>query len=559
MERARSTTSATGAMLRAAGIFLLAGALGLVGCSGERKGGETKETAAEAGVPAYGDALVEGSSGNVSGFLSAVTSDSASHGAAGYIFNGLVRYDKDLKLEGALAQSWDISPDGKKITFHLRKGVRWHDGAPFTSEDVMFTYRKMIDPATPTAYGESFKQVRRASNPDPYTVVVEYDKPYAPALESWGMDILPKHLLEKYPDIKQSPLNKSRPIGTGPYRFVEWKPGEKIVYDANPDYFEGKPYISRVVTRVIPDQATMFLELKSGGIDTMTLTPLQYAKQTDTEEFRRSFRKYEYLEFIYTYLGFRLDHPFFRDRRVRQAIAHAIDKKQLIEGVLFGLGQEVTGPYKPGHWAYNPNVRKYPYDPARSKALLAEAGWKPGSDGTMEKDGRPFAFTVLTNAGNESRAKTAAIIQQQLAAVGIRMEIRTLEWAAFINEFVKKRKFDALILGWQTGPEPDQFDIWNSTKTGPDELNHVGFKNAEVDRLLEEGRRTFDLEKRKKAYFRIQEILAEEQPYVFLYAPDTLPVFHKRFRGIVPAPIGIGYNFIKWYVPKAEQKYTSFQ
>ena len=529
------------------------------GCSGEKREAPGSGAAGTQEAPAYGDALVEGSNGDVSGFLSAVTSDSASHGAASNIFNGLVRYDKNLKLEGELAESWEVAPDGKKITFRLRKNVKWHDNVPFTSDDVMFTYRKMIDPKTPTAYGEAFKQVRRVTNPDPYTVVVEYDKPYAPAMESWGLNILPKHLLEKYPDIKQSPLNKSHPIGTGPYKFVEWKPGEKIVFEANPDYFEGKPYITRLITRVIPDQATLFLELKSGGIDQMTLTPLQYSKQTDTDEFRKNFRKYRYLGFAYTYLGFRLDHPFFKEKRVRQAIAHAINKKELIDGVLFGLGQEVTGPYKPGHWVYNPDVRKYPHDPAKAKALLAEAGWKPGTDGTMAKEGRKFAFTVFTNAGNESRSKTAAIVQQQLAAVGIKMEIRTLEWAAFINEFVKKRKFDALILGWATGPEPDQFDIWSSTKTGPDELNHVGFANAEVDRLLEAGRRTFDMEKRKKAYFRIQEILAEEQPYVFLYAPEALPVFHKRVRGIEPAPAGIGYNFIKWYVPKAEQKYTSYQ
>jgi peptide/nickel transport system substrate-binding protein len=535
-------------------------ALLLAGCSGEKKGPAAKGVSEDSASPSYGDALVEGSIGDVSGFLAAVTSDSASHGAASYIFNSLVRYDKNLKLEGELTESWEVSPDEKKITFRLRKGVTWHDGSPFTSDDVVFTYRKMIDPATPTAYGESFKQVRRVTNPDPYTFIVEYDKPYSPAMDSWAtMQVIPKHLLEKYPDIKQSPLNRERPVGTGPYRFVQWVPGQKIVFDANADYFEGRPYLSRVITRVIPDQATLFLELKSGGVDTTILTPVQYTKQTETEEFRRSFRKYHYLGFSYTYLGFRLDHPFFKDKRVRQAIAHAINKKELIDGVLFGLGQEVTGPYKPGHWAYNPDVRRYPFDPTKAKALLAEAGWKPGVDGTMEKDGRKLAFTVLTNAGNESRAKTAAILQQHLAAVGIRMEIRTLEWAAFINEFVKKRKFDALILGWQTGPEPDQFDIWSSTKTGPDELNHVGFANAEADRLLEAGRRTFDIEKRRKAYFRFQEILAEEQPYVFLYAPETLPVFHKRFRGIEPAPAGIGYNFIKWYVPKAEQKYTSFQ
>ena len=542
----------------------------LGGCAGEKKEGGTAGAPAAgqapgaAGpatphAPVHGDAIVGGSIGDVSGFLSAVTSDSASHDAASYVFNGLVRYDKDLKLEGELAESWDISPDGKTITFHLRKGVAWHDNVPFTSDDVMFTYKRMIDPKTPTAYGEDFRQVKRASAPDPHTFVVTYEKPFAPALASWGMYILPKHLLEMYPDISKSPLNSKRPVGTGPFRFVEWKTGERTVFEANPGYFEGRPYLSRVVTRVIPDQATLFLELKSGGIDTMGLTPLQYTRQTETAEFRKAFNKYKYLSFGYTYLGFRLSHPLFSDKRVRQALAHAINKKEIIDGVLFGLGQEATGPYKPGTWAYNPNVRRYPYDPARASALLAEAGWKAGADGTLSKGGRKFAFTVLTNAGNDSRAKTAAIIQQNLSAVGIRMDIRTLEWSAFINDFVNKRKFDALILGWTITQDPDQFDIWSSTKTGPRELNHVGFRNADVDRLLEEGRRTFDLEKRKAAYFTIQEILAEEQPYVFLYYPDALPVVAKRIRGIEPAPAGISYNFIRWYVPKAEQKYTAFQ
>ncbi|MGA6992952.1 MAG: peptide-binding protein [Candidatus Deferrimicrobiaceae bacterium] len=531
----------------------------LAGCANKKEDTAGEAAPSSGAAPAYGDAFVEGSIGDVSGFLTAVTSDSASHTAAGYVFNGLVRYDKNLKLEGELAESWEVSPDGRKITFHLRKGVAWHDGKPFTSEDVMFTYRKMIDPNTPTAYAEDFRQVTHASNPDPYTFVVEYEKPFAPALASWGMHVLPKHLLEEYPDISRSPVNK-KPVGTGPFRFVEWKTGEKTVFEANPDYFEGRAYLSRVITRVIPDPATMFLELKSGGLDMMGLTPLQYTRQTETEEFRKAFNKYRYLSFGYTYLGFRLSHPLFSDRRVRQAFAHAINKKELIDGVLFGLGQEATGPYKPGTWAYNPDVKKYPYDPERAKALLAEAGWKEADGkGPREKGGRKFAFTVLTNAGNESRAKTAAIIQQSLAAVGIRMEIRTLEWSAFINEFVDKRKFDAVILGWNISQDPDQYDIWSSKKTGPKELNFVGFADAEVDRLLEEGRRTFDIEKRKKAYFRIQEILAEEQPYVFLYYPDSLPVVQKRIRGIEPAPAGISYNFIKWYVPKGERKYTSFQ
>ena len=528
-------------------LFLL-----LAACGGGKPESAGKGTAVS-DVPAHGDAIVEGSIGDVSGFLTAVTTDASSHEAAGYVFNGLVRYDKNLKLEGDLAESWEVSPEGKRITFHLRKGVRWHDDAPFTSDDVMFTYRRMIDPRTPTAYGEDFKQVKRAAAPDPHTFVVEYARPFAPALASWGMHVLPKHLLEKYPDISKSPLNK-KPVGTGPYRFVEWKTGEKVVFDASPGYFEGEPYIARVISRVIPDQATMFLELKSGGVDIMALTPPQYVRQTETAEFRKSFNKYKYTASGYTYLGFRLSHPFFKDKRVRQAIAHAADKKALIDGVLLGLGQEATGPYKPGTWAFNPGVTKYPHDPLLAKALLAEAGWKE-KEGVLVNDGQPFEFTVLTNAGNDARAKTAAILQQNLAEVGIRMKIRTVEWAAFINEFIDKRKFDAVILGWNITPDPDQFDIWHSSKTGPKELNHVGFANPEVDRLLDEGRSTFDLEKRKKAYFRIQEILAEEQPYVFLYVPEALPVVHHRFRGIAPAPAGITYNFVKWYVPAALQKH----
>ena len=535
------------AVLPSIALFLLFAACG--GGKPESAG----KGAAVSDVPAYGDAIVEGSIGDVSGFLTAVTTDASSHEAAGYVFNGLVRYDKNLQLEGDLAESWEVSPDGKRITFHLRKGVKWHDGAPFTSDDVMFTYRRMIDPRTPTAYGEDFKQVKRAAAPDPHTFVVEYARPFAPALASWGMHVLPKHLLENYPDISKSPLNK-KPVGTGPYRFVEWRTGEKVVFDVSPDYFEGKPYIARVISRVIPDQATMFLELKSGGVDIMALTPPQYVRQTETAEFRKSFNKYKYTASGYTYLGFRLSHPWFKEKRVRQAIAYATDKKALIDGVLLGMGQEATGPYKPGTWAFHPGVRKYPHDPARAKALLAEAGWKE-KDGVLVKDGQPFEFTVLTNAGNEARAKTAAILQQNLAEVGIRMKIRTVEWAAFINEFIDKRKFDAVILGWNITPDPDQFDIWHSSKTGPKELNHVGFANPEVDRLLDEGRSTFDLEKRKKAYFRIQEILAEEQPYVFLYVPEALPVVHNRFRGIAPAPAGITYNFVKWYVPAALQKH----
>jgi len=240
---------------------------------------------------------------------------------------------------------------------------------------------------------------------------------------------------------------------------------------------------------------------------------------------------------------------------VRQAITAAINKDELIQGVLFGMGQKANGPMIPGRWAHNPDVKDIPFDPVYARKLLAEAGWKPDNDGFLQKDGKPLQFTILTNQGNQQRLMTAQIIQQRLKLVGIDVQIRIVEWAAFLKEFIDKGNFEVVLLAWLTSQDPDMYDIWHSSKTKPGELNFIGYNNHEVDRLLEEGRSTFDIEKRKKAYFRIQDILADEQPYTFLYVPDALPVVSSRIHGIEPAPAGIGHNLIKWYVPKMEQRY----
>jgi peptide/nickel transport system substrate-binding protein len=286
------------------------------------------------------------------------------------LFEGLtVKNPWTLEPEPGVAESWDISEDNLTFTFRLREGVTWHDGTPFTSADVLFTYRMYINPDVPTSYAEDFLQVASAEAPDPYTFRVTYEKPYAPALESWGTPIHPKHLLEGA-DITKSPLSRS-PIGTGPYKFVKWVAGEKIELLANPDYYEGQPFIHRVVYRVIPDTSTQFLELQAGGLDLMSLTPIQYKTQTDTPAFSRNFNKYRYLSFTYTYLGYNLIKPLFQDLRVRQAISYAIDKQEIIDGVLLGLGHVATGPYKPDTWVYNADVKRYDYNPEMARTLLA--------------------------------------------------------------------------------------------------------------------------------------------------------------------------------------------
>ena len=532
--------------------MLVAAILGLVACAKEQP--PVSPPSFRNAQPAFGDAIVEGTIGEASTLIPILATDSSSHAVAAQIYNGLVKYDKNLNIVRDLAESFAVSADGLEINFHLRKGVKWHDGAPFGARDVLYTYHVIIDPKTPTAYSEDFKQVKSVEALDENTVRVRYAKPFAPALASWGVNILPAHLLEGR-DITKSPLAR-QPVGTGPYRFKEWVAGQKIVLESNREYFEGRPYIDRYIYRVIPDTSTMYMELKSGSIDLMSLTPVQFARQTTTQDFTSRFNKYRYPSSGYVYMGYNLRHPLFRDKRIRQALTAAINKDELIRGVLFGMGQKALGPIVPGRWAYNPNVRDIAYNPRLAVRLLAQAGWnRKNESGVLVKDGKPFSFTILTNQGNQQRLLTAQIIQQRLRFVGIDVKIRIVEWATFLKEFVDKGNFEVVMLGWSTSQDPDMFDVWHSSKTKAGELNFIGYNNAEVDRLLEEGRSTFDIEKRKRAYFRIQEILADEQPYTFLYVPDALPVVSSRIRGVEPAPAGIGHNQIKWFVPRNEQVY----
>ena len=532
--------------------FVLASCI-LIACDSTPTAVTARNTSAK--EPAYGDIIVRGDIGDASNLIPLLASDKPSHDIAGLVYNGLIKYDKDMNVVGDLAESWSVSQNGLVITFKLRQGVKWHDGHPFTAADVLYTYQVTIDPQTPTAYAGDFLKVKKAEVLDDYTFRVSYATPFAPALISWGSSILPRHLLSGT-DITHSPLSR-HPIGTGPYMFKEWVAGQKIVLVANPDYFEGKPYIGGYITRIIPDMATMFLEVRAQGIDYSNLSPLQYTRQTDNNLFKNNFNKYSYLAFAYTYLGYNLKNPLFTDKRVRQAISYAINKDEIISGVLLGLGKPATGPYKPGSWAYNGNVKTYEYNPQKARELLAAAGWlNTNNDGILEKDGKPFVFELITNQGNETRQKCAEIIQRQLAEVGIKVKIRVLEWAAFVNDFITKRRFDTVILGWTIGLDPDVYDVWHSSKTAPEELNFMSFNNKEADDLLEKGRSTFNQKERKKYYDRFQEILADEQPYTFLYVPDELIIINNRFRGIEPAPSGLEYNFIKWYVPKDEQKFV---
>ncbi len=430
----------------------------------------------------YGDAIVSGSISDARTLVPILASDSASAEICGVVFNGLVKYDKDINLTGDLAESWEIKNNGLVIIFHLRKNVFWHDGHGFTSEDVAFTYQKLIDPNVRTPYSGDFERIKSFQVLDEYTIKITYKEPFAPALSSWGMPILPRHLLAGE-DLNQTKFAR-HPIGTGPYKFKSWKTQEKIELESNPAYFEKRPFIDRCIYRIIPDESTIFLELQTQGIDSSGLTPLQYIRQTDTTFFKKHYRKFRTNSFGYTYMGYNLENSKFKDKRVRQAINYAVDKQEIINIVLLGMGRSSTGPFLPESWGYNSKVLPADFNPGLAKELLKETGWQDtNADGWLDKDGSVFEFTIITNQGNEERLKVAQIIQKRLKDVGIRVRINVLEWSVFLAEFIDKKNFDVVLLAWSLGRDPDNFDIWHSSKTKEGEFNFISYKNEEVDKL----------------------------------------------------------------------------
>ncbi len=506
----------------------------------------------KAQCPNTGDSIVVGSLGDASSLISMLTSDSASHEISDYCYNGLLKYDENLNLVGDLAQSWEISKDQRTITFYLKRGVRFHDGHPYTAKDALFSWQFMVNPNTPTDYSYDYMQVAEAKILDDYTFQVTYAVPYSHGLPSWTLPQLPRHLLEGV-DPRQSPLNR-HPIGTGPYTFTEWKSGQHIRLAYNNDYFEGRPCLDGVIYRVIPDLATMFMELSAGGLDWAGLTALQYQRQTDTPYFKQNFAKYSYMGGSYSFVGWNMKDARFRDLRVRQALSHAIDRREIIDGVLLGLGVEATGPLKPGTFWHNPNVPTYSYNPQKALSLLAQAGWKMAADGRLRNEkGESFDFVLITNQGNTYRQNAGIFIQYRLKQIGIKVELRVIEWTAFIKEFVNPGRFDAVLLGWTLPPDPGLHNIFHTKQGDNGKLNFTGYSNEELDALLEKELVTMEPEARRAIYARVQEIIAYEQPYAFLYVPTALQAVHSRIRGINPQLAGISYNFIRWYVPQPLQ------
>ncbi len=467
------------------------------------------------------------------------------------------------------------------ITFHLRPDVRFHDGRIVDAEDVKFTYQAIMDPANLSPRVSDYEPVKRVDVMDPLTVRIVYKRLYSPALGTWGMGILPEHLLNraalrkeaarlgKDPDkftMRQSRFER-HPVGCGPFMFQEWRSDQFISLKRFNTYWEGPPNYTRYVMRIIPDLLTQEMEFYSGTLDSYNVQP----HQVERLEKDPRFQCFSGTSFGYTYIGYNMRRPPFDDMRVRRALGMALNVDKIIDYVLYGQGERITGPFVIQSDFYNHHIPPVPYDPEGALRLLREAGWERNKQGWLEKDGKKFEFTLITNSGNDIRKAVLAIAQDAWKQIGIDVRTDMLEWSVFIQERVDKHDFDALILGWVMGIEPDLYQIWHSSQTHPYQLNFVSFKNAEADDLIIKIRQEYDHEKQVAYCHRLHELIAREQPYTFLYVGKWTAVLDKRiiikdldrdgvmlYKKIKPTKTGdYSFHFNKWIkVPEMPQLST---
>jgi len=499
----------------------------------------------------FGGTLINAMAGEPSNLIAMIAGDSASSAIAGNIFNSLIKYDENLDYAPELAESWKISNNQKTITFKLKKGLKWQDGEPLTSSDVLFTWKLITNPKTRTPYAADYQLVKKALTPDPLTFKITYADSYAPALDTWAsLHILPKHIL-KNEDINNTFFSRN-PIGSSYYKLNDWISGQQVTLIANNKSTSGPPLIKKLISRIIPDTSSQFLELTADNIDLMNINPIQYQRVFPArKELQKKIGLYKELGNGYTYLGFNLKKAPFNDIKVRQAINYAIDKEEVIKGVLLGLGESISSPYKPGTRWNNPNLKPYPYNPSKALKLLSDAGYIKNDKGILLKDGKPLKFEIITNQ-NKQREMTAVLIQRRLQEIGIKVSIRVIEWASFVNRFIKTGDFDVVVLGWSLSLDPDQYNIWHSSQQGPGQFNFLGYSNKNVDKLLEVGRKELNTLKREKIYHEFSKYLLEDSPIVYLYAGYGLSAVHKRIKGIKQPtpPAGIYHNSYDWFIPK---------
>jgi len=570
----------------------------LVGCRGgketetESRGSSSFVSQPDGGKPTTGDWLISHSLSDPEQLNPLTSNDASASEILQYIFQSLLTRDpRSLELKPLIAVARPaISADRRRYTFTIRRDAHFQDGTPLSGEDVLFSIKAIKCPLVNAPFLRVyFDSVVDARLLGEFTIQFSIKEPYF-LNESvlGGIDVLPRHYYDPANLLKDVTLadlrkpadqlsanikkfaddfnkNYSRnPMGSGPYKFQSWKTGREIELVRDEKYWGyGKagvdqPYLDRYKYRIINNLDAALVTLKSGGLDEMNLNPVQHTRGTGSERFKSEFQKYDYFAPNFSYIGWNNEHPIFRDKRVRKAMTYFTNRKQMVRTILFGLGEVVEGPIYFFRPEYDKSLPSYDYDPKKGLELLQQAGWSDSDgDGILDKvvDGRkvPFRFEIKVNAGNTTRKSVALVLQDELKKHGIAAAVRELDWTIFLAD-VTARKFDAILLGWAMSVnEPDAYQVWHSSQAANKGSNHISFKNARADRILEQYRREFDERKRIELYREFQQILSDEQPYTFLFVGKSVSAVQRRIRGVEVLPGGL--RSIDWWVPPPAQKY----
>jgi peptide/nickel transport system substrate-binding protein len=455
------------------------------------------------------------------------------------VFSGLLKSDENLEMVSDLADYWEISPDGKTYTFHLREGVKWHDGSDFTAEDVKFTYDLLKNQEWISVFSPSseYKVIDDIQIIDDNTVKFSLSEGIVPFQQRFTLPILPKHLLDEQ-DLSKTEFWQS-PVGTGPYKFVEWKKGEELTMVANHDYYGDAPKIQQIKFVFVPDENARVILLKSGEVDAIKVD----ARTKDTLDGELGITVVTAPSANWYGLSLPNDQLPFSIKEVRQAIAYAINKQQILDTIFYGQGEIAYGPYREADWVYNPDIA-YSYNPEKAKQLLADAGFSDSDgDGILEKDGMKLEFNLVYSSSNAERKDIAIAVKTDLAEVGIGVNPVGKSWDEIDSDLFHS---EAFTVSWGSPFDPDDlnYKLWNSEYTDQGWWNPATYNNPEVDELLNEGRTTWNEDKRKDIYQKIQETLVDDQPVIFLVFGDYIYALSDKLSGEKPrnGPHGYGSN-----------------
>jgi peptide/nickel transport system substrate-binding protein len=452
-------------------------------------------------------------------------------------------------FEPQLAKSWEWSPDHKVLTFHLREDAVWSDGVPVTAEDVRWTFEAQTNPDVAWDSVDSKEQIDRVVVVDPHTVRFHFSRVYpAQMLNANEGVILPKHAWSRLPFSewrRNADWFKKNLVTSGPFTIASWEPNQEMVLARNERYYDKSvPYLDRVVMRFISDQASLLPQLLSGDLDfAPQVTPADVPRIESSP--RLELRHY-WIN-LYVGVGWNNEHPLFSDPEVRRAMTLAMDRQTIVETLLGRFGRVATSPIPSIVWAHDRSIQPWPYNPEEARRILAAKGWKDtNGDGVLDKDGKPFAFELLTNAGNQIRTDAMVMIQDQLKKVGVRVEPRQIEFNTLATR-TTEGDYDATLLGFSVDTSLSLTSSFHS-RSIEEASNYMRYRNAEVDRLIEEAATQPEMERMKPYLDRIQQILHQEQPMTFLWESQRLTAINKRVRNANPTLISAFFNLQEWWV-----------